>query len=382
MSVSQLPISDLKVALVHEWFVNYAGAERVVEQMLNAFPQANLFALVDFLGGNERHYLGGRDVKTTFIQNLPFSEKHFRNYFPLFPLAVEQHDLRGYDVVISSSHLVSKGAITAPDQPHICYCHSPVRYGWDLYHQYLEEANLTKGLKASLVKYFLHKLRSWDALTAHRPDFFIANSNYIAKRMQKVWRAEAKVIYPPVDTERFKIAEKPDTYYFTAGRFVPYKKIDLIVRAFRELPHLKLVVCGDGPQAKQIKEVAGKNVEIISHASEADFANYMSNSKAFLYAAEEDFGIILAEAQAAGVPVIAFGKGGAAEIIEHSETGILYPEQSSASLIEAINQYEKNGVTCSASEISNKAGRFSQTRFIQEYQEYVQQCYLQYTQGY
>jgi glycosyltransferase involved in cell wall biosynthesis len=200
--------------------------------------------------------------------------------------------------------------------------------------------------------------------------------------MQKVWRAEAKVIYPPVDTERFKIAEKPDTYYFTAGRFVPYKKIDLIVRAFRELPHLKLVVCGDGPQAKQIKEVAGKNVEIISHASEADFANYMSNSKAFLYAAEEDFGIILAEAQAAGVPVIAFGKGGAAEIIEHSETGILYPEQSSTSLIEAINQYEKNSVTCSASEISNKAGRFSQTRFIQEYQEYVQQCYLQYTQGY
>jgi glycosyltransferase involved in cell wall biosynthesis len=299
----------------------------------------------------------------------------------LFPLAVEQHDLRGYDVVISSSHLVSKGAITAPDQPHICYCHSPVRYGWDLYHQYLEEANLTKGLKATIVKYLLHRLRSWDALTAHRPDFFIANSHYIAKRMQKVWRAEAKVIYPPVDTERFKIAEKPDEYFFTAGRFVPYKKIDLIVKAFKQLPHLKLIVCGDGPQARQIKEVAGKNVEIISHASEADFASYMSNAKAFLYAAEEDFGIILAEAQAAGVPVIAFGKGGAAEIIEHLDTGILYPEQTSDSLVTAINNFEKNRVTCSASVISEKAERFSADRFVTEYQHYVQQCYLAYTQG-
>lgn len=380
MSINQFPKTDLKVALVHEWFVNYAGAERVVEQMLNAYPQADLFALVDFLKGEQRHYLGEREVKTTFIQNLPFAEKHFRNYFPLFPLAVEQHDLRGYDVVISSSHLVSKGAITAPNQPHICYCHSPVRYGWDLYHQYLEEANLTKGLKATIVKYLLHRLRSWDALTANRPDFFIANSNYIAKRMQKVWRAEAKVIYPPVDTERFKISEKPDEYYFTAGRFVPYKKIDLIVKAFKQLPHLKLVVCGDGPQARQIKEASGKNVEIISHASEADFASYMSNAKAFLYAAEEDFGIILAEAQAAGVPVIAFGKGGAAEIIEHLNTGILYPEQTADSLVMAINNFEKNRVTCSASVISEKAERFSAARFVAEYHQYVQQCYLTYTQ--
>jgi hypothetical protein len=188
MAVSSTTISDLKVALVHEWFVNYAGAERVVEQMIAAFPEAELFALVDFLEGNQRHYLGNKTVATTFIQNLPFAKKHFRNYFSLFPLAVEQHDLRGYDVVISSSHLVSKGAITAPDQPHICYCHSPVRYGWDLYHQYLEEANLTKGLKAAIVKYLLHRLRSWDALTANRPDFFIANSEYIAQRMRKVWR--------------------------------------------------------------------------------------------------------------------------------------------------------------------------------------------------
>ncbi len=379
MDMHDLTHPNLKVALVHEWFVNYAGAERVVEQMLNAFPEAELFALVDFLNGAERHYLGGRSVKTTFIQNLPFAKKHFRNYFSLFPLAVEQHDLRGYDVVISSSHLVSKGAITAPNQPHICYCHSPVRYGWDLYHQYLEEANLTKGLKASIVKYLLHRLRTWDALTANRPDFFIANSEYIAQRMRKVWRVEAKVIYPPVDTERFQIAAKPDEYYFTAGRFVPYKKIDLIVKAFQQLPHLKLVVCGDGPQALQIKAVAGKNVEIIAHASETDFANYMSNAKAFLYAAEEDFGIIIAEAQAAGVPVIAFGKGGATEIIDQNHTGILYQEQNPNSLVKAIQEYEKNGVSDIPQTISNKAQRFSKSRFIAEYQQYVNESYLLYT---
>jgi len=374
------PSIEPKVALVHEWFVNYAGAERVVEQMLHAFPQAELFALVDFLKGDERHYLGGREVQTSFIQNLPFAKKHFRNYFSLFPMAVEQHDLRDYDVVISSSHLVSKGAITSPHQPHICYCHSPVRYVWDLYQQYLEEANLTKGFKAAIVKYMLHQLRNWDALSAQRPDYFIANSNYIANRMHKVWRVEAKVIYPPVDTNRFQISDKKDDYYFTASRFVPYKKVDLIVQAFQKLPNKKLLVCGDGPQSQQIKALAGANVEIISHASEAEFSKYMSQAKAFLYAAEEDFGIILAEAQAAGVPVIAFERGGAAEIITHKETGILYKEQKPESLIEAILEFEKWEPNADSKAISAKAQRFSQARFIEEYKAEVLNCYLSHKQ--
>ena len=198
----------MKVAIVHEWLVNYAGSERVVEQMLTCFPEADLFATIDFIPPGERDFLRGKTPRTTFVQRLPFARKKYQTYLPLMPLAVEQHDLTGYDLVLSSSHAVAKGVLTGPDQLHICYCHSPIRYAWDLQHQYLKESGLNRGLKGRIARWLLHKVRMWDARTGNGVDHFLANSAYIARRVNKVYRREATVIHPPVDVEALPPAAK------------------------------------------------------------------------------------------------------------------------------------------------------------------------------
>jgi glycosyltransferase involved in cell wall biosynthesis len=357
---------DVKVAIVHEWFVNHAGSEKVVQELLEIFPDAKLFSLVDFLKGSRRAYLGGRPVQTSFIQKLPFARRHFRSYFPLFPLAVESHDLREFDLIISSSHMVSKGILCRQDQLHISYCHSPCRFAWDLYHQYLEEAGLSKGLKGFFAQYFLHRLRNWDIISLNRVRHFVANSSYIGRRIQHVYRRDAEVVYPPVDTARFQCQEKKADYYFAAGRVVPYKKMDIIADAFRQMPEKKLILSVSAQDADKIRQLAGSNIEVLIDCPDARFQEIMAGAKAFVFAAEEDFGITMAEALACGTPVIAFGKGGAREIVQHGKSGLLFEQQLASDVIQAVKTFESAGLEWNAQTISESAGRFSRLRFRDE----------------
>ena len=339
-------LSMNKVAIVHDWLVTYAGAERVLEQLLLLFPQADLFSICDFIPENERHFLCGRKPITSFIQNLPGARKHYRSYLPLMPIAIEQLDVSSYDVVISSSYAVSKGVITGPDQLHISYVHSPIRYAWDLQHQYLRETGHDTGIKGWLAKWFLHKIRLWDLRTTNGIDCFVANSNFIARRIWKVYRRRSEVIPPPVDVSNLTLCDEKQDFYLTASRLVPYKRIDLIVDAFKKLPDKRLIVIGEGPEMKKLCSRAGHNVTLLGFQPFEILRNHMQRAKAFVFAAEEDFGITPVEAQACGTPVIAFGKGGALETVighEHKEnpTGLFFPEQSVDSIVDAIKRFEQ-----------------------------------------
>lgn len=368
----------MKIAIVHDWFVTYAGAEKVVEQMLEVFPEADLFSVVDHLGDN-REFIKNKEVKTTFIQKLPFSKKKYRNYLPLMPLAIEQLDLSKYDVILSSSHAVAKGVLTGPDQLHISYVHSPIRYAWDLQHQYLKEANLEKGIKGFITKTILHKIRNWDYRTANGVDHFVGNSKFIGRRIWKVYRRESTVIYPPVDITAFTLHEQKEEFYVTASRMVPYKKIDLIVEAFASMPDKKLVVIGDGPDFEKVKSKAKGNVELLGYQSFEVLKDYMQRAKGFVFAAEEDFGITPVEAQACGTPVIAYGKGGAMETVldlsHEKPTGLFFKEQTVESIVKAVDEFERNHDQFSSSNCRENSIRFSPERFKEELKNMVEERY-------
>lgn len=364
----------MKIAIVHEWLSTYAGSERVLEQMLTTYPSADLFALVDFVPQAERAFLRGKVVETSFVQNLPFARRRFRNYLPLMPLAVEQFDLSAYKLVISSSHAVAKGVLTGPDQLHISYVHSPIRYAWDLQHQYLKESGLTSGAKAWLAKWMLHKIRLWDVRTSMGVDHFVANSRFIARRIKKVYGRDADVIYPPVDVEAFTACDNKDSYYLTASRMVPYKKMDLIVEAFAAMPDKRLVVVGDGPESQKIRAKAAPNVELLGYQSNERLKALLQNARAFVFAAEEDFGILPVEAQACGTPVIAYGKGGSLETVRSREspTGVFFEQQTVSSLCEAVTTFEAALDNYTPYNCRRNAERFSVARFGTEFSSYVQ----------
>lgn len=366
-----------KIAVVADWLVTYAGAERVISEMLKIFPKADLFSVIDFLNDESRKHFLGKHAQTTFVQKLPKAETKYRNYLPFMPLAIEQLDVSAYDVVLSSSHAVAKGVLTGPDQLHISYVHSPIRYAWDLQHQYLRELGLTKGIKALIVRWFLHKIRMWDYRTANGVDHFVANSKFIARRIKKVYGRDSDVIYPPVDTDRFTLRENKEDFYFTASRMVPYKKIDLIVEAFARMPNKKLVVIGDGPDMQKIKSKATSNIEILGYQSNQVMQDHMQRAKAFVFAAEEDFGITPVESQACGTPVIAFGKGGSRETViaelENNPTGILFEQQSVISVIDAVELFEQRQDLYLPQNCRNNALRFSNQRFELELEKYVTQ---------
>lgn len=361
----------MRIALVHDWLVVYGGAERVLEQMLQVFPDADVYALVDFLPASERHFLGGRPVRTSFLQHLPLASRHYRSYLPVMPLAVEQFDVSGYDIVISSSHAVAKGVITAPDQLHMSYVHTPMRYAWELQHQYLEEARMTRGLRSWLVRYLLHQLRMWDAVGAHRVDCFVANSRFVAERVRKAYRRHCSVIHPPVDVDAFPLVERKDDHYVTVSRLVPYKRVGLIVDAFNAMPDRRLVVVGDGPELERLRSQAGPNVEIVGHLSPDALRRCVASARAFVYAAEEDFGIAAVEAQACGTPVIAYGRGGVAETVRDGETGVLYLEQSAEDLRRAVLSFEARPHGFDAAVMRASAERFGVERFRHELGEMV-----------
>jgi len=364
-------LNNLKTAIVHEWFVNYAGSEKVVESFTNIWQDADIFGLVDFLTDNHRDIiLKGKHAKTSLIQKFPFSKKRHRYYLPLFPLAIERLDLSGYDLIISSSHAVAKGIKTKPDQLHISYCHSPMRYAWDNAELYLNNADISTGLKGFLARSTINYLRKWDLKTASRPNYLIANSKFIAGKIKRIYNREADIIYPPVDINKFTCETGKEDFYLSASRMVPYKKVDLIVKAFSGMKDKNLKVIGEGPEFDKIKTMATSNIEVLSFNDNL-LKSLLQKTKALVFAAEEDFGITVVEAMACGTPVIALNKGGTAETVIDGTTGILFDSQNVEIIKNAVHKFEKEKNIFDPIVISNHAKKFSRAVFETSIKEYV-----------
>ena len=370
----------LKYALVHEWLTPKAtgGSELVVREILKHID-ADLYALIDFESSNPQSYLFNRVIGTTFLQHFPLARNGVQKYLPLLPLAIEQLDLRAYDVILSSSHAVTKGVLTSPHQLHICYCHTPMRYAWDLTFDYLQSSPAGRGVAGLLTRYLLHRLRQWDVLSANRVDYFIANSQHTRSRIWRCYRRRAKVIYPPVDLARFQLETEKQDFYLTVCRLVSYKKISLIVNAFNQLGR-PLVVIGTGSQLSQIQHMAKSNVQVLGWQPEEVVQQYMAQAKAFVYMACEDLGMALIEAQACGTPVIAYGAGGALETVRDirqdpdSGTGLLFSSQTETALIEAVQTFEQLSTPFDPQKMQSHVAQFDRKRFEQEYTEFVERC--------
>jgi len=363
----------LQYALVHEWLTPKAtgGSELVVKEILKHID-ADLYALIDFESTNPNSYLFQRSIGTTFLQHLPFARHGVQKYLPLLPLAIEQLDLRAYDAIISSSHTVAKGVLTSPEQMHICYCHTPMRFAWELTFDYLRSNRIGQGLPGVVTRYLLHRMRQWDALSANRVDYFVANSQNTARRIWRCYRRPATVIYPPVDIKRFPFVSEKQDFYVTVSRLVSYKQVSLIVRAFNQLKK-PLVVIGTGPELKQIRNLAQSNVQVLGAQPNEVVEQYMAAAKAFVYAACEDFGIALVEAQACGTPVIAYGAGGALETVRSiwqypdTGTGIFFSTQTEAALMEAIEKFEVHHKAFQPEWIRTHAHQFAADVFSEKF---------------
>jgi glycosyltransferase involved in cell wall biosynthesis len=376
----------MRVAIVHEWLEQYGGSERVLAQLLKCYPEADIFAVVDFLPAEERGFLNGRRVTTSFIQRLPLARTKFRNYLQLMPIAVEQFDLAGYDLVLSSHHAVAKGVITGPDQVHVSYVHSPMRYAWDLQTQYLRESGLERGVKSLYVRWLLHRLRIWDVSSANSVDMFVANSRYIARRIRKAYRREAIVVAPPVAVQDFVQGQEPRDGFLVASRFAPYKRVELIVEAFRRMPQHQLTVLGSGANESLVARAAqnAPNITLRPPAEQDELVRLMQSARAMLFAAEEDFGITTVEAQACGTPVIAFSKGGTRDIIvdgAQPQTGILFDTQTPDAIIDALGRFEAVESQFSPAACRENALRFSEERFRQTMLRVVEEAIAKYRRG-
>ena len=359
----------MKTAIVHDWLVTNAGAEKVLRSIVNLYPDADIFSLVDFLSEDERDtIIDGKRVQTSFIQSLPFAKKQFRNYLPLFPKAIERFDLSSYDLIISSSWAVAKGIKKHKGQLHISYCHTPIRYAWDLYEEY---TNDLPWLKKILVQNILKYIRKWDMETLDRVDYFIANSKFVQERIQRIYNRDSIVIYPPVDIGSFALCESKEDFYFTASRLVPYKKTKLIVEAFNHMPDRSLLVIGSGEELESIQKIAKSNIKILGYQSDDTLIETMQKAKAFVYAAVEDFGIIPIEAMSCGTPVITLNKGGTKETIVDKVTGIHFDEQDTASIIDAIEKFEK--IDFDPYKIRQEAMKY--THFEEELRTFITEVY-------
>ncbi len=358
----------MKVAVIHDWLVVNAGAEKVLKEILELFPNADIFSIVDFLSKKDREaILNGKFAKSTFIQKLPFAKSHFRNYLPIFPRAIESLNLSGYDLIISSSWAFAKGVKRKEGQVHICYCHTPIRYAWDLYEEYV--SNL-KEPKKFLVEMTLKYIRYWDIKSLDRVDYFIANSNFVKRRIKNIYKKDAKVIYPPVDVEKFTLYEQKENFYLTASRLVPYKKTKLIVEAFNKMPDKELVVIGAGEELEAIKAIAKDNITVLGYQEDRVLIDFMQRAKAFVYAAIEDFGIVPVEAMACGTPVVALNKGGTAESVIDGFSGVLFENQTCDDIILAIKRFEE--LNFSYKDIREYSFKFS--NFKENFKKYVDSC--------
>ena len=378
---------DTKYALVHEWLTPQAtgGSELVVKEILQ-FIDVDLYALIDFESTNPDSYLYQRKIGTTFLQNLPGVKSGVQKYLPLMPIAIEQLDLRHYDVILSSAHAVAKGILTTPQQLHLCYCHTPMRYAWDLTFDYLDQSRLGQGIPGIFTRYLLHRLRQWDVISANRVDHFIANSHFTASRIWRCYRRKADVIYPPVNIDRFSCNAQKQDFYLTVCRLVGYKQVALIVEAFNQNGR-NLVVIGTGTELQKLQQIAKPNVRILGSQPNAVVQDYLSRARAFVYAACEDFGIVLVEAMACGTPVIAYGVGGAAETVLdirfHPDrgTGILFPAQTTAAILTAVSTFETYHHQFQAERIRTHAESFAASVFRSQYLSLVDRYHHKWQSG-
>lgn len=366
----------MKVAIVQEWLVTVGGSDKVVKAILDVFPDADIYTLVAKKEVCDELGIPWEKVHTSFIQKMPLGTKKHRAYLPLFPFAIEQFDLRGYDVVISSSHCVAKGVLTKADQLHICYCHSPIRYCWDMYNEYLEESHLDKGIKSWLVRLMLHPIRQFDAIAGSRVDYYISNSDYVGQRIRKTYRRKATTIHPNIDISNFELCNDKKEYYLASSRLVAYKKIDTIIEAFNQMPDKKLVVIGGGPNLEAYRKLAKDNVTVMGYQPFDVLKDKMQHAKAFVFAADEDFGMIPIEAQSCGTPVIAYGHGGSLETVNGGKTGLFFNEQTPEAIVEAVNRFEAMGSQPFApADCRQWAEGFSEERFKKEIKEFVEEKY-------
>lgn len=365
----------MRVALVHDWLDSWGGGESVLAELLRAFPSADVHTLVDFLDPDDRARLGNVRIATSPLQHLPGARRWFRYAAALRPQLIERLDLSGYDVVISDSHAVAKGARVHAGQVHVCYCHTPARFAWTMSSTYAERAAAGTSWRRPLVARALERFRRWDRAASVRVDRFVANSRYIAAAITRCYGRDSVVVYPPVDVARFALAadaraEAPRSDYVTVSRLVPYKRVDILVEAFRALPECRLVVIGDGPDRARLEALAVPNVVFAGRADDAETARRVAAARAFLFVAEEDFGIAPVEAQAAGTPVIAYGRGGVLESIrgqdDDAPTGCFFDAQTPQAVVDAVRGFESGAVRISEAACRGNALRFAPARFREE----------------
>jgi len=360
-------LTGLKVAIVHFWLVNYRGGEKVLDALLEMFPQSDIFTHV-YDPKRVSKTIREKNVQTTFIQKLPFARSRYQLYLPLMPLALEQLDLSGYDLVISSESGPAKGVLVPPETPHICYCHSPMRYVWDQYHAYRKSAG---GMKRLAMYFLMSSLRQWDVTSASRIDRIIANSNAVSKRIHRYWRRDSVVVAPPVDVDRFKPAGKRDDFYLHVGELVGYKRVDLAIDACNALKR-RLIIIGTGPEEKKLKAIAGPTIEFLGRLPDDLLAQHYSRCRALLFPAEEDFGMVPIEAMASGAPVIAFARGGARDYVCEGVTGLFFEAQTSESLIEGMVRFDMTAHAFDSKTISEFAKQhFNKDLFKQKFAEIV-----------
>jgi glycosyltransferase involved in cell wall biosynthesis len=363
---------DRKVAIVHDWCPAFRGGERVLAQLCRLFPGADVFTLFDFLPSNiKEEFFSGVIFHTSVANRLPMVDKFYRALFFFCPFLIEQFDVTGYDVVISSSAAFARGVMTRPDQPHLCYVHSPIRYAWDEQFSYLEQGRLGFGPKGFLFRYLLHRLRTWDTRTAHGPDLMLANSQYVRLRIRRIYGRDAQVVFPPVEMNELDYVADKDDYYVAASFLAPYKRTDLVIQAFNEMPKRRLLVVGEGQQSSALRALAGPNIRFTGYLPRRDYVKTVASAKALVFAGCEDFGIALAEAQACGTPLIAFNRGGACDIVRRlgaadEPTGVLFERQTVAAVREAVAHFELNRRAIAPAACRQNAGRFSVERFNSE----------------
>ena len=366
----------LKIALVHDWLVTWGGAENVLVDLCRIFPDADVLTLVDFMPPRLRARLGAPTVRTSRVQRFPFADPHFRRYLPLFASAMRALDVARYDVIIANSHSVAKFVRAAPDQLFICYCHTPMRYAWDLRETYLEQTGLAHGVRGRVVRRVLDRLQEQDLASNATITRFVANSANVARRIARLYGRDADVIHPPVDTERFVPDGPPRDHYVTVSRLVPYKRVDLLVDAFARMPGRRLVVAGGGPELSALRARATPNVEVRGHVADAELVPLVQTARAFVFAADEDFGIAPLEAQACGVPVIALDRGGVQETVGVGvpATGELFDAPTPEAVVDAVERFERRDAASRAACRAN-AERFSRARFRETFARMVEDAW-------
>lgn len=362
---------DARIAVVHDWCPHFRGGERVVARLCRQFPRAEVFTIFDFLPAEvKEQYFPGVQFHTSPANRLPFVKRYYQWLFGICPFLIEQFDVTGFDAVISSSAAFARGVITRPDQPHLCYVHSPARYAWDEQFSYFEQGRIAYGPKGLAYRAMLHHLRMWDCRTAHGPDLMLANSRFVRARIRRIYGRDATVVHPPVEVDRFALSEDRDDYFVAASFSAPYKRTDLVVRAFSEMPTRRLVVVGE-QATRALRSLAGPNVTFLGYLPRQDYVDVVARARAMVFAGCEDFGIALVEAQACGTPLIAYGRGGAADIVlplgrSLRPTGVLFDAQTTHSIVAAVERFETQAARIMPGACRDNAQRFSEDRFDAE----------------